>query len=270
MKRLIATALLLATVPAYAQLPDATTKIKISATETGPADLTMTGPATSGTGQVVSIIVSGLPAVDLSKTVGEQTKWIDNIRFDVSEPTGSSVTLDKELSMSVSPWEWRLKVTFLPKVNGCYIVVCDWNEPPFGLALHRVEVGGGTVPPPLDPPSDPPPNVPSNPPQNPPQSKTPNRVTYVYEKDSSLVPPGVAAALAKLNKQSIDAGGSLVASELEEDTVDGSGQVPDQYKEALQAAKNVGLPALVIEYPTGAPKTIKNPKTEAEVLEACK
>jgi hypothetical protein len=113
----------------------------------------MSGPAVGIAGQPLTITVSGLPAVDLSQTVGEQTKWIDSLRFDVSTP-GGPAQLEKELSMSVSPWEWRLRLTLTPAANGCYLVVCDWNEPPYGLALHRVDVGGSPPKPP-DPPTPP-------------------------------------------------------------------------------------------------------------------
>jgi hypothetical protein len=55
--------------------------------------------------------------------------------------------------MSVSPWQWKLRLTLTCPVVGAYVVVCDWNEPPFGLALHRVTVGGvPPVPPPIPPP----------------------------------------------------------------------------------------------------------------------
>jgi hypothetical protein len=98
--------------------------------------------------------------VDLSATVGEHTRWIDSLRFDVSAP-GGAAQLEKELSMSVSPWEWRLRLTLTPAVGGCYVVVCDWNEAPYGLALHRVDVGGtAPVKPPVVPPITPDPTVP--------------------------------------------------------------------------------------------------------------
>jgi hypothetical protein len=209
-------------------------------------------------GQPVTIVVSGLPAVDLSATVGEQTRWIDSLRFDVSAPGGES-TLEKELSMSVSPWEWRLRLTLTPAANGCYVVVCDWNEAPYGLALHRVDVGG-TAPVPFDPDD---PNQPPKPDPNQPSKIL--RLTYVYEKDQSSPPRPVASVLQQLN-----ADGLVDAAEFEKDTVDGDGQVPDQFKVALEAAKKAGLPALVVEYEAGPPKVVKDPKTEADVRGALK
>jgi len=64
---------------------------------------------------------------------------------------------------------------------------------------------------------------------------------YVYEKDASSVPVGVTVGLNKLNR---DRG--IVATLLEADTVDGTGEIPDQYREALAAATASGLPAFVV------------------------
>jgi hypothetical protein len=59
----------------------------------------------------------------------------------MSAPDDAEVTLDKELSMTVAPWGWRLRVSFVPPVDGIYVLVCDWNQAPYGLALHRMLVG---------------------------------------------------------------------------------------------------------------------------------
>jgi hypothetical protein len=64
---------------------------------------------------------------------------------------------------------------------------------------------------------------------------------YVYEKDATAVPVGVTVGLNKLNRER-----KIVATLLEADTVDGTGEIPDQYREALAAATASGLPALVV------------------------
>ena len=64
---------------------------------------------------------------------------------------------------------------------------------------------------------------------------------YVYEKDQTAVPTGVVVGLNRLNR---DRG--IVATLLEADTVDGMGEIPEQYRPALAAAKDRGLPALVV------------------------
>lgn len=64
---------------------------------------------------------------------------------------------------------------------------------------------------------------------------------YVYEKDATTVPPGVTVGLNRVNRER-----KVLATLLESDTTDGDGDVPDQYRPALEAAKGRGLPALVV------------------------
>ena len=134
---------------------DTSTPLESGQGESGPTSLRLTGPSEANAGQSVTIIVHGLPSVDLTQTVGDQTAWVETLRFAVSAPDGAEVVLDKELSMTVAPWGWRLRVSFVPPADGIYVLVCDWNQEPFGLALHRILVG--PRPPPPDPPPPPPP-----------------------------------------------------------------------------------------------------------------
>ena len=64
---------------------------------------------------------------------------------------------------------------------------------------------------------------------------------YVYEKNESAIPVGVTVGLNRINRER-----GIVATLLEADTTDGSGDVPEQYREALAAATASGLPALVV------------------------
>jgi hypothetical protein len=64
---------------------------------------------------------------------------------------------------------------------------------------------------------------------------------YVYEKDESAIPVGVTVGLNRLNRER-----HIVATLLEADPDDGTGDVPEQYREALAAATASGLPALVV------------------------
>lgn len=64
---------------------------------------------------------------------------------------------------------------------------------------------------------------------------------YVYEKDASAVPVGVTVGLNRLNRER-----KITATLLEADTTDGDGDVPSQYRPALEAARSKGLPALVV------------------------
>lgn len=86
---------------------------------------------------------------------------------------------------------------------------------------------------------------------------------YVYEKDKSPVPPGVTTGIDRLNRER-----KIVATLLEADTTDGTGDVPDQYRAALAAARRAGLPAMVALAGQTVLRTTRAPATEAAVLEA--
>lgn len=90
-------------------------------------------------------------------------------------------------------------------------------------------------------------------------------VVYVYEKDLHVVPNQVQSAINKLNRER-----KVTASIFDKDTVDGSGETPEQYKVALEAAKQAGLPCLVIQSGNVVLKVVKDPKTEQSVLEVVK
>lgn len=83
---------------------------------------------------------------------------------------------------------------------------------------------------------------------------------YIYEKDSGSVPPAILAGLSELNKKGV------LATTFEQDTLDGSQQVPDQYRVALEAAKKEGLPALVFSSSGRVVRVLKNPNTQEEIL----
>ena len=103
-------------------------------------------------------------------------------------------------------------------------------------------------------------------PNQPSPSQKATAATYIYEKDTTAVPSEVQAALGKLNVDRLE--DSFIASVFEQDTTDGDGDIPDQYKVPLQAAKEAGLPALVVTSGTLVLKVVKNPQTEQDVLGA--
>jgi len=110
----------------------------------------------------------------------------------------------------------------------------------------------------------------ANPTNPPPLTTKATAVVYVFEKDRGAVPPQVAGALNALNKQALDDGSGFVAHEFEQDTVDGTGQVPDQFKVAREAALKEGLPCLVVLSGDKVIRTVKAPKTAADVEKAVK
>lgn len=73
------------------------------------------------------------------------------------------------------------------------------------------------------------------------EAKAATAAVYVYEKDATAVPPGVTVGLNRLNRER-----KIVATLVEADSTDGGGDVPDQYRAAVEAAKSKGLPALVV------------------------
>jgi hypothetical protein len=103
-------------------------------------------------------------------------------------------------------------------------------------------------------------------PTNPPLPQKVTAAVYVWEKDRAAVPAGVATALQRLNS----AGSGIVASDFEQDSVTGSGNVPKQYAAALTAAKAAGVPCLVVLSGDTVLRVVKDPQTEAAVLESLK
>jgi len=109
--------------------------------------------------------------------------------------------------------------------------------------------------------------LPTPDPTPPPVTTTVDRVTYVYEKDQGGVPPNVRVALNKLNE-----GRKILASEFEDDTKDGTGDVPEQYKIALEESKRAGIPCLVVQSGSRVVRVVKvTPQmTLQQILEAAK
>ena len=110
-----------------------------------------------------------------------------------------------------------------------------------------------------------PPTTPTTPdaPTIDPESKI-TAATYVYLKDGSAnVPSAVMGALNRLNREK-----KITATLFEQDTTDGTDDVPEQYKAAVAEAKRVGLPCLVVLAGSKVVRVVKNPTTEAAVMEA--
>ena len=78
----------------------------------------------------------------------------------------------------------------------------------------------------------------------------------VYEKDSHVVEPSVRAALNTLNRRNV------LATLLEDDVTDGDGDIPEQYKLPLEAARKAGLPCLVVMAGGKVLRVVTNPTAE--------
>jgi len=86
---------------------------------------------------------------------------------------------------------------------------------------------------------------------------TVDRVTFIYEKDESVPPRDVQAALRDLNANGI------LAAAIDDDVVNGDGDVPEQYAIALTAAAGK-IPCLVVQAGDKVLKVIEDP-TAADV-----
>ena len=90
-------------------------------------------------------------------------------------------------------------------------------------------------------------------------------VVYVYEKDAGGIPNPIQAAFNALNR---DTERGIRATFHEVDSTDGDSQIPDQYKVAVAAAREAGLPSAVVQSGDKVLRVVKSPKTEADVKEA--
>lgn len=88
------------------------------------------------------------------------------------------------------------------------------------------------------------------------------RAIYVYEQRQGSVQAPIQSALNKLNRQ------GFMATAVDQHVQDGDGNIPAQYVEAIPAAIQSGLPALVIMAGDKVLKVVPNPRTEEAVLEA--
>ena len=246
--------LLLLTLPVMG----ADSPITVNLSATGPDALRVTGPTEGTVGQEITLVVRGLPEVDLNQKVDEVLALFANMRLSISAPEDKPLDVDSELGFTVAPVSYRLKVIFTPLEPGTHVIAVDWNEPPFGLAQHRVEIRG---PPPAVPKPDP--DQPTDP-TLPPLPKIPTAAVYVFEKDQGTPPPAVSAALHRLNTERE----SFAASAVDQDIVTGAGQVPEQFRAAIQAAKQSGLPALVVLSGSEVLRVVRDPKTVEAVMEA--
>lgn len=84
---------------------------------------------------------------------------------------------------------------------------------------------------------------------------------YVYEKDAGPIPNAVSAGIDKLNRDR-----KIPVTLFEVDTKDGTGDIPEQYKAAVAAAKNETLPAFVALSGSNVIKVVKAPKTAEELV----
>lgn len=151
-----------------------------------------------------------------------------------------------------------------------FVLTGDGDSVGLDQGQHFVEIErSGPAPPVVVIPPGPGPVVP------PVTTDAPTMATYVYEKDMTAVSPEVMAALNMLNrgqrlgwKPGDPLKGKLLSTAFEDDTRNGNGEIPPQYKVAHSAASTAGLPALVIQAGNKVLRVVKAPTTAQQVLEA--
>lgn len=137
---------------------------------------------------------------------------------------------------------------------------------PGKTVTHELEFPIDEGKPPVQPPpaTPPPATPPGTPPDKPPiLTDKATAATYVYEQRDGAPPVGVQVGLNRLNRER-----NVIATLIDDDILDGTGQVPDQYKAPLAAAKQSGIPALVVTAGEKILRVVNKPTTEQQVLEA--
>ena len=216
------------------------------------------GPSLAMPGQEIRLSVTGLTTPPLSEGIGKLQEWSTKVSLTVDAPEGGEAIADTDLSLGLGAQSVRFRVFFTPSKGGVYFLVLqDANADV--IATKRITVGPVEVVPPAPNPLNPSPTDPN---------RKATAATYVYEKSQHQLPIPVLGALSKLNTER--AGSGFVGSSFEQNTVNSDGQVPKQYRVALEAARKEGLPCLVVTAGDTVLAVVKNPTTEAQVLEAVK
>lgn len=207
-----------------------------------PCSGQLTGPERVGLGQLVRVSAPAGPD--------------EAVLFEVIEPD--------ELDSEEVPFDGGVKLLFSSgckpgrvRITALTFRVNAGGKPSIKRDRITITVGGGEVTPQPNP-AEPVPVV--VPPAPQPQKIT--RLTLVYEKSKHAIPSPVAAAFNRLNRSGV------LCSVFDQDTVDGTGAIPDQYRVALEAAKREGLPCLVAQAGEVVVRTKRAPMTEAEIDEA--
>ena len=214
------------------------------------------GPSVAAPGQELRLIVTGLTTPPLSEGIGKLQEWSSRVSLLVDAPEGSEAIADTDLSLGLGAQSVRFRVFFTPSRGGVYVlIVHDANADV--IACKRITVGPVEVVPPAPNPRNP---SPANP------TTRATAATFVYEKSQHQLPTPILAALSRLNTER--AGSGFVGSSFEQNTTNDRGEVPKQYRVALEAARREGLPALVVQAGDTVTRVVRNPTTAEQVMEA--
>jgi hypothetical protein len=206
--------------------------------------------------------VGGNTTLDASGSVGDRVEWkITDSRFlMIGDGRKQAITFtDPDAPNAADPFAVTLLVFTVDPATKA-ITSVDSDVAIVRLAGPPVVQPAPPGPAPVDPSE---PGTPTTPTVDPTTKAT--AATYVYEKDTTAIPAAVMAGLNRLNREK-----KIIATVFEQDTTDGTDQVPEQYKAAVAEAKKAGLPCLVVMAGANVLAIVKAPTTVEQVWEAVK
>jgi hypothetical protein len=232
----LALAAILLPMPSPAQEPAITVQAFGPAEQAAAESITINGPATAKSGDVVSCTLAGTPPVDLAKPLVDQLDWLvgdDRMFVYVAMPKQAMVPLDVEGTIVFSPQgaTMRPQIHFGVSDPGEYRLVVDWNYGQNQLVEHVVTVEGDK-PNPFPKPDPEPGPIPAG-----------TRVVMVLSESSDRTPSEVEVETS-LRRQLASLLPPPHYQLLDPDTPSVNNWA-DPYKAEVQA-KQVALPALVV------------------------
>lgn len=102
--------------------------------------LELNGPKTGYVREPVTLTLTGLPPLDLSKPLQENLAWRDRFGVKVDASEGAKVEVTPDLSFDFLASTWRLRITVDSDGVGTVFIVAYLSDgDAVGLALHRLE-----------------------------------------------------------------------------------------------------------------------------------
>lgn len=104
----------------------------------GPAELDIKGAEAATVGKAVTLTIHGLDLQGDDPKISEILALTKRVAIDVDCPPGAKAEIEPDLKINWLTGELALQLRVSAVVAGDYVVFADWNEPPFGLARHRI------------------------------------------------------------------------------------------------------------------------------------
>jgi hypothetical protein len=202
--------------------------------------------------------VGGNTTLDASGSVGDRVEWkITDSRFlMIGDGRKQAITFtDPDAPNAADPFAVTLLVFTVDSATKA-ITSVDSDVAIVRLAGPPVVQPAPPGPAPVDPSE---PGTPTVPVVDPTTKAT--AAYYFFEKDDGAVPPPVQTALDRLMREK-----KIDARSIEQDVTDGTDRMPEAFKAPFAAAKQAGLPSLVVLAGAEILSVTKSPQTEAAIL----